>query len=259
MSAGNGRRHVGRNAKQPRRSLQSHLLCDGVSPITALSHVFRVAEAPHERVPRARDSRRIPTGRRRLARKSIARQRWNDDIERVRRGAAVSCGIGERLDDLQLFDDGAGPSVGDDERQRILFFRLHVNEVNVQSVDVGHELRQRVESRLTLSPVVVGRPIAGERLHGRELHTLRVVRDLFALGPARRFDATAEVGELGIGNVHAKWPDPRRFWESGIREFTQWFGHGFKSPKGAEDGERAGGHACHGGAAKTAAIEIASF
>jgi hypothetical protein len=54
----------------------------------------------------------------------------------------VCGGIGQRIDDLHLFDDRAGPSVRDDQRQRIFVFRTNVNEVNVQPVDLGDELRQ---------------------------------------------------------------------------------------------------------------------
>jgi hypothetical protein len=40
-------------------------------------------------------------------------------------------GIGKWIDNLQLLDNGPGPSVRDDERQRILMLRANVNEVNV--------------------------------------------------------------------------------------------------------------------------------
>ena len=82
--------------------------------------------------------------------------------------------IGQRIDDLQLLDDRAGPPVRDDERQRIFMFRTNVNEMNVQSIDLGDELRQGVQFRLALAPVVVCRPIAREFLNRRELHALRL-------------------------------------------------------------------------------------
>jgi hypothetical protein len=75
----------------------------------------------------------------------------------------VGGGVGQGLDDFQLLDDRAGPSVADDERQRILMLRTYVEEVDVQTVDLGDELREGVESRLALAPVVLGRPVARER------------------------------------------------------------------------------------------------
>jgi hypothetical protein len=83
-----------------------------------------------------------------------------------------------------------------DQRQRVLVRRAHVDEVDVQPVDLGRELRQRVQSRLALAPVVVRRPVARQRLHRGELHALRPVVDELAGRPARRFDTTKQLNEL---------------------------------------------------------------
>jgi hypothetical protein len=56
--------------------------------------------------------------------------------------------IGERFDDLELLDHGARPSVGDEQRQRVRLAGPAVDEVDVDAVDVRHELRQgRAASR----------------------------------------------------------------------------------------------------------------
>src|SRR5438105_1096278 len=102
-------------------------------------------------------------------------------MESVRCASAVCRGIGEWIDNLQLLDDRAGPSVRDDERQRIFVLRTNVNEVNVEPVDLGDEIRYGVESSLDLPPVVICGPIARERLNGRELYALRCVGDQFAM------------------------------------------------------------------------------
>ena len=121
---------------------------DGPAPIAALRGKLRVSEALHQHDPGARDAIRPPAGRGRLAGKPVARQRGNHEMERVRCARAVRRGIGERIDDLQLLDDRAGPSMRDDERQRIFMFRTNVNEMNVEPVDLGDELRQGVQFRL---------------------------------------------------------------------------------------------------------------
>ncbi len=123
-------------------------------------------------------------------------------MERIRCISAVCGGIGQRIDDLHLFDDRAGPSVRDDERQRIFVLRTHVNEMNVESIDLGHELRQGVQLRLALAPVVVCRPIARELLNRRELHALRCIRDRFPFGPLGRVDAPAQFGKFRFRNIH---------------------------------------------------------
>ena len=116
-------------------------------------------------------------------------------------------GIDERVDDLQLLDDRAGPSVRDDDRQGILMLRANVNEMNVQPVDLGDELRQGVQPRLDLAPIVFRRPIAGELLHRRERHALRVISDGFLFGPARRVDALPQVDEVLFRHVDAEGAD----------------------------------------------------
>jgi hypothetical protein len=62
-------------------------------------------------------------------------------MERVRSVAAVRRGVGQSIDDLELLDDRARPAVIDDERQRVLVLRPNVDEVDVQAVDLGDELR----------------------------------------------------------------------------------------------------------------------
>ena len=174
----------------------AHLLRDQRAPIAALRHVARVAEALHQHGPGAGDAGGVPAGRGRLAGKAVAGHRRDHQMERIRCARAMRRGIGQRIDDLQLLDDRAGPPVRDDERQRIFVFRADVDEMNVQPVDFGHEIRQGVQLRLDLAPVVVVRPIARELLNRRELHALRFIRDRLPLGPHRRVDAPAQVGKF---------------------------------------------------------------
>ena len=63
----NGGGHVGVNADQFRRRQEGHLLRDGITPIAALGHVSRVAEALHQHDPGACDANRLPTERGGLA------------------------------------------------------------------------------------------------------------------------------------------------------------------------------------------------
>ena len=107
--------------------------------------------------------------------------------------------VGEQADDLQLLDDRAGPTVRDDQRHRTLVLGTDVNEVNVQSVHLGDELRQGVETLLALRPVVLRPPVARELLDRRERHALRIVRNRLPLGPPRRGYSPAQVGEFRLG------------------------------------------------------------
>lgn len=53
------------------------------------------------------------------------------------------------------------------------------NEVNVQPIDVCHALRQGIEFRFCLAPIVVRAPVANERLQLLRLDALRSVFDIF--------------------------------------------------------------------------------
>ena len=119
-------------------------------------------------------------------------------------------GIGQRLDDLELLDDRARPPVRDDERQRVFMFRTNVDEMNVQSVDLGQELGQRVEGRFAFAPVVLSGPVPRELLTGRERHALRRIRDGFPFGPLRRLDAPAQFDQFRFRDVHLKRTDGGR-------------------------------------------------
>jgi hypothetical protein len=102
-------------------------------------------------------------------------------------------GIGQPIDDLQLLDDRARPAMRDDHRQRIVMLGTNLDEMDVAPVDLGDELRRRVQPRLHLPPVVFGLPVADERLHGCEPHALRLIGDdLLVRPPALQTGAGAD-------------------------------------------------------------------
>jgi len=81
--------------------------------------------------------------------------------------------------------------VRDDHRQRIFVLGTNVNEVDVEPVDLSHEIRQGVDPRLHLAPVVLARPIAREPASS-PLHALRRIGDRFPLRAISRLDAPAQ-------------------------------------------------------------------
>jgi len=82
-----------------------------------------------------------------------------------------------------------------------------VDEVDVQPVDLGDELRHGVEPRLALAPVVLGQPVARDRLDRRQLHALRGIRDTLLLGPAHGRETRAQVLEVRLGDVDRERAD----------------------------------------------------
>ena len=100
-----------------------------------------------------------------------------------------------------------GPAVADDQRKRVLVLRANVDEVDVQPVDLGDEVRDGVQPRLALAPVVLGRPVASEVLHERERHALRVIVDGLLFGPARGRDSGTQVVEIPVADLDRERPD----------------------------------------------------
>src|SRR5438046_3568542 len=142
-----------------------------------------------------------------IARTPVTRHRRDYYIKSVFGMAAMRRRIGERADDRQLLGNRSGPSVRDNDRQSVRMLRTDVNEVDVEPVDRGHELRQGVHPRLDLTPVVIGRPIGREFLHRGELHALRRITDRFPLRPLRRLDAPTEIVERRLRSGEAEGTD----------------------------------------------------
>ena len=115
--------------------------------------------------------------------------------------------VGERTDDLEQLEHRARPAMGHDHRQGIGMLRANVNEVDVEAVDLGDELRQGIQLRLRLAPVVAGAPIFDERLELGELYALRLVIDRLAVGPARRGYAPAKLVDLVLRDVDGEGAD----------------------------------------------------
>src|SRR5271154_272880 len=76
--------------------------------------------------------------------------------------------------------------------------------MSVQPVRVGDELRERVQPRLALGPVVIRPPVARELLNRRDRHALRIVRNRLPLGPPRREYSPAQLVELRLGKARLK-------------------------------------------------------
>ena len=185
----------------PSGALAAHRVRDSGAHVTALRDVARVAQPLHQRRPRARDAAGIPAELGRRAGEAVAGQGRQHQVEGVLGAAAVRRRVGERADGVEQLDDRAGPAVGHDQRQCVLVPRPDVDEVDLDAVDLGGELRQGVQPRLAPAPVVLARPVAGELQQHRPLHPLRSVGHELLGGPARRLDAAAQVVDLRFGNL----------------------------------------------------------
>ena len=82
-----------------------------------------------------------------------------------------------------------------------------MDEVDVHPVNLSLELRQRVQPRLTLAPVVVAGPIVREFLARGQLHTLRSICGQLTGRPTRCNNSSAQLDECLFRNVHTERTD----------------------------------------------------
>ena len=75
-----------------------------------------------------------------------------------------------------------------------------MDEVNVQPVDLGDEVRQGAQPGRAAVHVVLSCPVAGEFLGHRLLHALREVSDEFWVGPAGGGDSGTQRLEFRLGD-----------------------------------------------------------
>jgi hypothetical protein len=90
--------------------------------------------------------------------------------------------------------------------QRIFVLGANVNEMDFDAVDHRGELRQGVEARLDLAPVVV-LPVAHQPLSGSQLDALRLVADDFLFRPFRCRQTPSQVDEIMLGHIDAERSD----------------------------------------------------
>ena len=194
--------HVQVDGLGVRAVVQAQPRGDEAAPVAALGQIGLVAElAGHQGVedPRRGPLAQRPSG---LAREAEARQRRDHEVEGVGRVAAVARGEGQGFDGLPELEMAARPAVGDQQRALALRLADHVDEVDVEVLDRGGELREAVEVGLGGADVEAVGPVGAEGLQKI---------DVAAIGPAAAFrggweligaDLAQDLVDLVAGPVH---------------------------------------------------------
>src|SRR5438270_4644210 len=113
-----------------------------------------------------------------------SRQRRHDDIKRVRRVASMTPWIGQQRDDFDHFKEGAGPAVGDDNREWVGSPSVFVNEVDAEAIDLGAKVCELIECGLLRSPIETMLPVCQERLEIVEVRPILPASSLNLIGPS---------------------------------------------------------------------------
>ena len=196
---------------------------DDRAPVVAGGAVALVAEAAHQLHPGAGDADRPPAALRGGPGEPEPRQRRHHEMEGRVRVRAVRARVRERPDDVQELRDGPRPAVREDERQRVRLRRANVEEVDPLPVDVGGELRERVEAPLPDAPVVAAAPVLHERPKNGERH---------AVIPARRRGSPAQTAcDGGDQQDHRDQPEERRCGRGGWGAWAECMQRPLRQPK----------------------------
>ena len=97
--------------------------------------------------------------------------------------------------------------MGDDDRQRVGVLRLHVNEMDVQAVNVGDEVGVGIELGFGPAPVMLVLPIIQQLLHGGQIYALAGVVHGLAFRQPGLAQAQAQIGQRRFREADPEWPD----------------------------------------------------
>ena len=143
--------------------------------ISALGHVMSVAERLHEPVAVLGVLVDAEAFLRAAGAEAVVDEGWGHDVER----GEVAGSVDELRKDLGDFNETAWPAVEEDQRDGVLDAGLAMNEMDVQSaevgdVDVSRELWHFVELCFGFAPVVLVLPVLGELLDIGQRSTLLI-------------------------------------------------------------------------------------
>src|SRR5215211_1437402 len=192
---------------------------DDGAGVVAVGAVAPIAEAGHELGPGSGGAQGVPAGLGGGAGEAEAGQRGDDQVEGVGGVGPVGPGVGEGGGQVQVFQEGVGPAVGQDQREGVGLGRAEVREVDGLAVDGGGELRDLVELGLPGPPVVVVAPVVDQVLDIAEgdavvpaggdragLGTAGVQRGEL-VGPAGPGQPLGQIIQIGLRDLDPKRPD----------------------------------------------------
>src|SRR6202035_1866938 len=131
----------------------------------------------------------------------------DDQVERVGGVAAVRGRVGERADQAGELHDRARPAVQEQQGGGAGLGGADVQEVQLGTVDGGHELGIGVQGRLVGPPVVAGGPVGGQLAQVGGGDAAFPAGTGQVAGPPGPGQALAEVVDLGLRDADAVGPE----------------------------------------------------
>ena len=176
------------DAHHARRLRQRHVRRHSGAEVAAVRAVALVPQPLHEPVPQPRDVDPVHSDLRRTRREGVARQRWHDEVEVVRK----------TVDEREHLGEGAGPPVREDQGR---LARALVHEVHRDPVDLGHEVVVLVEPALLPAPVEPVCPVVGQVAQVAQIRSLAPRRPGSRFRPPRGAQPRPQVVENWLRHV----------------------------------------------------------
>jgi hypothetical protein len=110
----------------------------------------------------------------------------------------VGLRIGQERNEREQFDEGARPAVSEDQRYPPAASRPLVDEVDPDPVELGAEVRERVQFSLLRAPVVLAGPVREQLAQVLEVGALLPSGARRRVGPAGVADARPQVGQYAL-------------------------------------------------------------
>lgn len=82
-----------------------------------------------------------------------------------------------------------------------------MEEMNVEAINLGLKLAQRIQPRLAGPPIIMVPPMLDQRANIRQLCALAPIVDQLCLGPARAINPLVQIDQIRLGNIEGKGVD----------------------------------------------------
>ena len=180
------------------------------APVAAVGkEPFVAQDFSHQLAPYGRDPEWVHAALARLVGEAVSGQRGHDHVERsVRIGS--KCGrVRQRGDDILEFDERGRPAVREHHGLWVRALAADVDEMDLQSVDLGPEMRVLVETLFLGAPVEVVLPIVAEFAHVPERGTVFPPGAFDLPRPAGPRQALAQIREHRVLDTDVELLDHR--------------------------------------------------
>src|SRR5215469_1469612 len=119
---------------------------------------------------------------------------WNDNMKRIRRA------VRKHGRDFQQLEERSRPAMREDYRRRVWVLTAEMQVVNPKPVNDGEVVGILVQSSLLGTPVIMVKPVIGNRLHPFNVESVRPARVAHCIRPTSLAQTPMQILECLVRN-----------------------------------------------------------